>query len=36
MISGGFDSTVSTYMTMKRGLEVDFLFFDLGFAPQTL
>ena len=36
MISGGFDSTVSTYMAMKRGLQVDFLFFDLWFAPQTL
>ncbi len=36
MISGWFDSTVSSYMAMKRGLEVDFLFFDLGFPPQTL
>jgi thiamine biosynthesis protein ThiI len=36
MISWWFDSTVSTYMSMKRGLEVDFLFFDLWFTPQTL
>jgi thiamine biosynthesis protein ThiI len=30
LISGGFDSTVSTYLMMKKGLKVDFLFFNLG------
>lgn len=29
LISGWFDSGVSTYMSMKRGCEVDFLFFNL-------
>lgn len=30
LISGGFDSTVSSYMTMKRGLKTHFCFFNLG------
>jgi thiamine biosynthesis protein ThiI len=30
LISGGFDSTVSTYLTMKRGLLTHFCFFNLG------
>jgi thiamine biosynthesis protein ThiI len=30
LISGGFDSTVSTYMTMKRGMRTHFCFFNLG------
>lgn len=30
LISGGFDSTVSTYLMMKKGLKVDFIFFNLG------
>ena len=30
LISGGFDSSVATYMTMKRGLLTHFLFFNLG------
>lgn len=30
LISGGFDSTVSSYLTMKRGLRTHFLFFNLG------
>lgn len=30
LISGGFDSAVSTYMAMKRGLRSHFLFFNLG------
>ena len=36
LISGWFDSTVSTYMSMKRGLEVDYLFFDLWFKPHEI
>jgi thiamine biosynthesis protein ThiI len=30
MISGGFDSTVASYLTMKRGMRTHFLFFNLG------
>ncbi len=30
LISGGFDSTVSTYLTMRRGLLTHFCFFNLG------
>ncbi len=30
LISGGFDSAVSTYMSVKRGLRTHFLFFNLG------
>ncbi|GLS25802.1 tRNA uracil 4-sulfurtransferase ThiI [Marinibactrum halimedae] len=30
LISGGFDSTVSSYLTMKRGVRTHFCFFNLG------
>ena len=30
LISGGFDSTVSSYLTMKRGIRTHFCFFNLG------
>jgi thiamine biosynthesis protein ThiI len=30
LISGGFDSPVASYMTMKRGMRTHFLFFRLG------
>ena len=30
LISGGFDSTVSTYLTMKRGMRTHYCFFNLG------
>ncbi|MCZ2723615.1 tRNA 4-thiouridine(8) synthase ThiI [Marinomonas sp. 15G1-11] len=30
LISGGFDSTVSSYLTMSRGLKTHFCFFNLG------
>ena len=30
LISGGFDSTVSSYLTMKRGLLTHYCFFNLG------
>src|SRR5690554_1247570 len=30
LISGGFDSTVSTYLTMKRGIHTHYCFFNLG------
>jgi len=30
LISGGYDSSVSSYMAMKRGLVTHFLFFNLG------
>lgn len=30
LISGGFDSTVSTYMSMRRGVRTHFCFFNLG------
>ena len=34
LISGGFDSAVASYLMMKRGCEVDFLFFNLGGAEH--
>ncbi|QFR39710.1 tRNA 4-thiouridine(8) synthase ThiI [Candidatus Gracilibacteria bacterium 28_42_T64] len=36
LISGGFDSGVSTYSMMKRGCKVDFLFFNLGGSAHEL
>jgi len=30
LMSGGFDSTVASYLTMKRGLKTHFVFFNLG------
>ena len=30
LMSGGFDSTVASYMTMKKGLKTHFIFFNLG------
>ena len=30
LISGGFDSAVSSYMAIRRGLQTHFLFFNLG------
>ncbi len=30
LISGGFDSTVASYLTMKRGMRTHFCFFNLG------
>ena len=30
LLSGGFDSTVASYLTMKRGLKTHFVFFNLG------
>jgi thiamine biosynthesis protein ThiI len=30
LMSGGFDSTVASYLTMRRGLRTHFLFFNLG------
>jgi thiamine biosynthesis protein ThiI len=30
LISGGFDSHVASYLTMKRGMRTHFLFFNLG------
>jgi thiamine biosynthesis protein ThiI len=30
LMSGGFDSTVASYLTMKRGIKTHFLFFNLG------
>jgi len=29
-MSGGFDSTIASYLTMKRGLKTHFIFFNLG------
>ncbi len=34
LISGGFDSTVSSYMTMKRGCKTHYCFFNLGGAAH--
>ena len=36
LISGWFDSWVSTYSMMKRGCKVDFLFFNLGGSAHEL
>jgi thiamine biosynthesis protein ThiI len=30
LMSGGFDSTVASYMTIKRGLKTHYIFFNLG------
>lgn len=30
LISGGFDSTVASFLTMKRGMRTHFVFFNLG------
>ncbi len=36
LISGGFDSTVASYLTMKRGLRTHFCFFNLGGRAHEL
>lgn len=36
LISGGFDSTVSSYLTMKRGLKTHYCFFNLGGSAHEI
>jgi thiamine biosynthesis protein ThiI len=36
LISGGFDSAVSTWQAMKRGMRTHFLFFNLGGSEHEL
>ncbi|MFT6030542.1 MAG: thiamine biosynthesis protein ThiI [Oleiphilaceae bacterium] len=36
LISGGFDSTVASYLTIKRGLKTHFCFFNLGGAAHEI
>lgn len=36
LMSGGFDSTVASYMSMKRGLKTHFIFFNLGGAAHEI
>lgn len=36
LLSGGFDSPVASYLTMKRGMRTHFLFFQLGGRDQAL
>ncbi|MGB0468865.1 MAG: tRNA uracil 4-sulfurtransferase ThiI [Pontibacterium sp.] len=36
LISGGFDSIVASYMTMRRGCKTHFLFFNLGGAAHEM
>ncbi len=36
LVSGGFDSTVATYMLMRRGLKTHFCFFNLGGKDHEL
>ncbi|MFT5718261.1 MAG: thiamine biosynthesis protein ThiI [Oleiphilaceae bacterium] len=36
LISGGFDSTVSSYLSMKRGLKTHFCFFNLGGSAHEI
>lgn len=36
LMSGGFDSTVASYMTIKRGLKTHFCFFNLGGSAHEI
>ncbi len=36
LMSGGFDSTVASYLTMKRGIKTHFIFFNLGGIAHEL
>tara|TARA_R110002072_G_scaffold140765_8_gene285232 strand:+ start:22511 stop:23977 length:1467 start_codon:yes stop_codon:yes gene_type:complete len=36
LMSGGFDSSVASYLTMKRGLKTHFCFFNLGGAAHEI
>lgn len=36
LMSGGFDSTVASYLTIKRGVKTHFLFFNLGGSAHEL
>lgn len=36
LVSGGFDSTVASYLTMKRGIRTHFCFFNLGGRAHEL
>ncbi len=36
LISGGFDSSVASFLTMKRGLKTHFCFFNLGGAEHEI
>ncbi len=36
LMSGGFDSTIASYLTMRRGLKTHFIFFNLGGAAHEI
>jgi len=36
LMSGGFDSTIASYLTMKRGIKTHFVFFNLGGAAHEI
>ena len=36
LMSGGFDSTVASYLTIKRGMKTHFVFFNLGGAAHEV
>ncbi|QAB15616.1 tRNA uracil 4-sulfurtransferase ThiI [Hydrogenovibrio thermophilus] len=36
LMSGGFDSTVASYLTIRRGLKTHFIFFNLGGAAHEI
>lgn len=36
LISGGFDSNVASYLTMRRGLQTHYLFFNLGGSAHEI
>ena len=36
LMSGGFDSTIASYLTMKRGMKTHFIFFNLGGAAHEI
>lgn len=36
LMSGGFDSTVASYLTIKRGIKTHYIFFNLGGAAHEI
>ncbi len=36
LVSGGFDSTVASFLTMRRGIKTHFIFFNLGGAAHEM
>ncbi len=36
LMSGGFDSTIASYLTLRRGMKTHFIFFNLGGAAHEI